>query len=113
MTNEMTDGAEAGKRAKTEPDGLAALMQYGSDGEEGENEKGVDDGAGDGVQAGPSVPQTAEEKQALYLKHKEQASCKHTHRHKADTNAIFLFVGQQTKQACGFCHRPPYRDMHC
>ena len=75
----MTNGQEAEKRAKTEADGLAALMQYGSDEEEdgpaAAAQEGVEEGAGPAAQieaAAASTPQTEEEKQALYVKHKEQ-----------------------------------------
>lgn len=71
----MTNGQEAEKRAKTEADGLAALMQYGSDEEEDGPAEAAQEGAGAAAQveaAAASMPQTDEEKQALYVKHKEQ-----------------------------------------
>lgn len=81
MSSGASEGQEAEKRAKTEGDGLAALMQYGSDEEEdGPGAAGEEPGAegeGQAAQAranGANVPQTAEEKQALYAKHKDQAS---------------------------------------
>ncbi|KAL3139054.1 hypothetical protein ABBQ32_005852 [Trebouxia sp. C0010 RCD-2024] len=83
---EFGQGQQADKRQKSAhgeavPDGqlggLASLMQYGSD-EEGQNSEGpngnegTDGGQREGGQPPPAAPQTAEEKQALFLKQRAQ-----------------------------------------